>query len=90
MDYSKDPTIWRDASPVFRVSKASAPFLIVHGTHDDQVPIAQSQELLERLKQAGVPAALVTVDDGRTFHTPQARMRLALETVVFFNLNLAR
>ena len=84
-DYSKDPAIWRDASPVFHVSKASAPFLIVHGTRDDQVPVAQSQELLERLKQAGVPAALVAVDDGHTFHTPEARMRLALETVGFFN-----
>jgi acetyl esterase/lipase len=92
VDYSKNPAIWRDASPVSHISKTSAPFLIVHGTRDDQVPIAQSQELLDRLKQAGVPAGLVTVDDGHTFHTPEARMRLALETVGFFNryLNPAR
>ena len=80
--------IWRDASPVFHVSKASAPFLIVHGTQDDQVPIAQSEELLDRLRQAGVPAALVKVDDGHTFRTPEARMRLAMETVAFFNRQL--
>lgn len=75
--------IWRDASPVFHVSKRSAPFLIVHGTLDDNVPIAQSAELLERLRQAGVPAALVKVDDRHTFKTPEARMRLAMETVAF-------
>jgi dipeptidyl aminopeptidase/acylaminoacyl peptidase len=62
----------------------------VHGTRDDQVPIAQSQELLERLQQAGVPAALVKVDDGHTFHTPEARMRLAIETVAFFNRYLVQ
>ena len=72
VEYSKDPAIWREASPVFEVSKVSAPFLIVHGSRDDQVPLAQSQELLERLQQAGVPAALVTVDDGHTFHAPDA------------------
>jgi acetyl esterase/lipase len=83
--YSKNPSIWRDASPVFHISKASAPFLIVHGARDDQVPIAQSQELVERLKQADVSAFLVTVDDGHTFHTPEARIRLAMETVGFFN-----
>lgn len=89
-DYSKNPAIWRDASPVFHVSKSSAPFLIVHGTRDDQVPIAQSQELLERLQQAGVPAALVKVDDGHTFRTPEARIRLAIETVAFFNRYLVQ
>jgi hypothetical protein len=27
----------------------------------------------------------VTLDDGHTFHTPEARIRLAMETVGFFN-----
>jgi acetyl esterase/lipase len=89
-DYSKNPALWRDASPVFRVSKASAPFLIVHGTLDNQVPIAQSEELLDRLRQAGVPAALMKLDDGHTFTTPEARMRLAMETVAFFKRYLVR
>jgi acetyl esterase/lipase len=86
--YDKDPGPWRDASPLFHVSKASAPFLIVHGARDDQVPMAQSEELLERLRQVGVPAALVKLDDGHTFKTSEARMRLAMETVAFFNRQL--
>lgn len=84
-DYSKNPALWREASPVFQVSKSTSPFLIVHGTRDSDVPIAQSQELLERLQQAGVPASLVKVEDGHTFQTPEARRRLAVETVAFFN-----
>jgi acetyl esterase/lipase len=84
-DYAKDPEAWRDASPAFHASKSDAPFLIVHGTRDQNVPIAQSEELSERLQQAGVPVTLIKVDDAHTFKTPQARMRLALATLEFFN-----
>lgn len=72
-EYSKRPEIWRDASPLSHVSRTNAPFLIliVHGTRDSNVPIAQSEALSERLRQAGVPVALVKVDDGHTFQTPR-------------------
>jgi acetyl esterase/lipase len=83
-DYAHDTQIWRDASPVFHVSKKAAPFLIVHGTHDESVPLEQSQELADKLKQAGVPVKFVQVDDAHTFQTPEARKRLALETQAFF------
>jgi dipeptidyl aminopeptidase/acylaminoacyl peptidase len=46
--------------------------------------MAQSQELADKLKQAGVPVKFVTVDDVHTFRTPEARKRLALETLIFF------
>lgn len=84
-DYSKDPKAWRDASPVFHVAKGDAPFLIFHGTRDENVPIAQSEELADRLKQAGVGETLIKVDDVHTFQTREARVRLALATLQFFN-----
>src|SRR5579863_3314975 len=62
-EYSKQPEVWRDASPAFHVSKGDAPFLIVHGTKDESVPIAQAQELFEKLKAAGVPADFIKMDD---------------------------
>lgn len=83
-DYAAHVKVWQDASPVFHVSKNDSPFLIVHGTKDQQVPIAQSQELADKLKQAGVPVKLVTVDDVHTFRTPEARKRLAFEALNFF------
>lgn len=76
---------WRDASPVFHVAKGDAPFLIFHGTRDENVPIAQSEELADRLKQAGVGETLIKVDDVHTFQTREARVRLALATLQFFN-----
>jgi len=84
-DYSKHPEVWREASPVFHVSKDDAPFLIVHGTHDENVPISQPQELFEKLQTAGVPVSFVKVDDGHTFQTPEAKRQLAVETLAFFN-----
>jgi dipeptidyl aminopeptidase/acylaminoacyl peptidase len=53
--YAHAAKTWQDASPAFHVSKDDSPFLIVHGTQDPDVPIAQAQELADKLKQAGVP-----------------------------------
>lgn len=83
-DYARHAKTWQDASPAFHVSKNVSPFLIVHGSKDADVPIAQSQELADKLKQAGVPVKFVTVEDVHTFTTPEARKRLALETLAFF------
>jgi acetyl esterase/lipase len=84
-DYVHHPAVWQDASPVFHVSRNSSPFLIVHGTHDEYVPITQAQELADKLKQAGVPVKFVKIDDVHTFQTPEARRLLAVETQAFFN-----
>ncbi len=86
--YDKIPEVWRSASPVYNVAKSNAPFLIVHGTQDENVPIAQAQELYEKLELAGVPVNFVKVDAGHTFTTPEARHRLAAETHSFFNAYL--
>jgi len=88
-DYAKRPEVWRDASPADHVSKQDAPFLIVHGTQDDNVPIAQAQELFGKLQAAGVPVAFIKVDDAHTFRTPEARRQLAMETLAFFHRNLS-
>lgn len=87
---SQNPQAWRDASPVFHVSKKDAPFLIFHGTKDDDVPIAQAQELYDKLKAVGVHVSFVKVDDVHTFRTPEARMQLAIETREFFSRYLVR
>jgi acetyl esterase/lipase len=84
-DYAKYPEVWKDASPAFHVAKDNAPFLILHGTRDRMVPIAQAQELYDKLKAAGVQASFIKVDDAHTFQSPENRHRLAAETMEFFN-----
>jgi acetyl esterase/lipase len=82
--YAEHPQVWQDASPAFHVAKKVAPFLVVHGLKDSDVPIAQAQELVDKLKQAGAHVKFVTVDDVHTFQTPEAKKQLALETRDFF------
>jgi len=84
-DYATHPEVWREASPAFHVSKEAAPFLIVHGTRDQNVPVSQAQELFEKLQAAGVPVSFIKIDGGHTFQTPEARRQLAFETLEFFN-----
>ncbi|MEI7482770.1 MAG: alpha/beta hydrolase [Elusimicrobiota bacterium] len=46
------------ASPTNYVSKNDAPFFIIHGEKDDQIPIKQSDEFYSLLKNAGVPVKI--------------------------------
>jgi acetyl esterase/lipase len=52
------------ASPVTYVTKDDAPILIVHGTEDFLVPIAQGEALYEAVKKAGVEATFIKMDGG--------------------------
>jgi acetyl esterase/lipase len=89
VDYATKPDVWRDASPVFHVSKTSSAFLVVHGTRDESVPIAQAQELVDKLQAAGVPVKFVKLDDGHMITTTASRQRLAIETLEFLRQYLA-
>lgn len=59
---TEKPEKARAASPVFYVSKDDVPMLLLHGTKDRLVPYAQSVQLHEALKKAGVASELHTVE----------------------------
>jgi len=62
----------KDASPVSYVTQDDPPFLIMHGTSDDAIPVAQSEELFNALKKAGVPAELkILKGQGHSLDTPE-------------------
>jgi alpha-L-fucosidase 2 len=54
----------REAGPIFAVKSGMPPFLILHGTKDDQVSFEQSTSFLETMRKAGVPCELITVEGG--------------------------
>jgi alpha-L-fucosidase 2 len=54
----------REASPLLQVKAGLPPFLLIHGTADNVVPIDQSIKMEARLRAAGVPCELLTVKDG--------------------------
>ena len=49
----------RLASPIVHASVDAPPMLVVHGTQDDLVPVAQGRSLVARLREAGADARLL-------------------------------
>lgn len=49
-DPVEDPDRFRAGSPIDHVAPDSPPFLVVHGTHDSLVPLAESQQFVEALR----------------------------------------
>ena len=62
--YPDDQKIYRDASPIVRVTASSPPTLLLHGDADDTVPYAQSVAMEAALRAVNVPVKLVTVGGG--------------------------
>ncbi|HEY2786539.1 MAG TPA: alpha/beta hydrolase [Fimbriiglobus sp.] len=63
-DPERVKAINRAISPVYLVSKDSAPTLLIHGDKDDLVPLQQSELMIAKLKEAGVPCKLVIKKGG--------------------------
>jgi acetyl esterase/lipase len=69
------------ASPSTYMDKSMPPTLILHGTADTTVPIAQSEELEKKLKELGVPYEFVKVPQGHhsfDLHPQQMDLRPAV------------
>ena len=52
--------IVRKISPIYHVTADDPPTLIIHGDADNLVPIQQSESIMSKFKEAGVPAKLIT------------------------------
>lgn len=55
----EDPERALLASPAVHASAGDPPFLLIHGTADDVVPVRQSRSMRDTLRAAGVPATLI-------------------------------
>jgi acetyl esterase/lipase len=58
-DKAKLREITKKVSPITHVTAESAPTLLIHGDEDKLVPLQQSEIMLAKLKQAGVPVELI-------------------------------
>lgn len=57
------PAVATLASPIAHASAAAPPFLLVHGTQDDLVPVAHARRMRDGLRGVGVPATLLELRD---------------------------
>ncbi len=58
-DEKRQRAIMRDISPAHHVDARDAPALLIHGDKDKLVPLQQSELILAKYKEAGVPAELI-------------------------------
>ena len=53
-----------EASPITHVLKSAPPFLLIHGDKDEAVPYAESTNLQDALRSAGVRCDLIRIPNG--------------------------
>lgn len=46
----RQPEVFRSASPIHRVHSEAPPFLVIHGSADSVIPVAQARSFVERLR----------------------------------------
>lgn len=51
--YDDKPDEYHAVSPVDHVTQGAPPFLVIHGTHDSLVPIAEAEVFVDALERAG-------------------------------------
>jgi dienelactone hydrolase len=72
-----DRELLEELSPLRRVDKLTAPLLVVHGAHDTNVPVAESEQIVDALREAGrVVRFLLFDDDGHGLEKRENRTAL--------------
>ncbi len=59
VDLETREKICKEISPIYHVTKDDAPTIIIHGDSDKLVPLQQSEIIVEKYKEAGVPIELI-------------------------------
>ena len=60
-----DRELLEELSPLRRIDRLTAPLLVVHGAHDTNVPVGESEQIVDALLEAGRPVRyLLFQDDG--------------------------
>ena len=81
-----DPGIYSRTSPITNINRAKTPTLIQHGELDKRVPIANAYELLQGLRDKGIPAELVVYKGfGHGINKPRERLAATLHNWNWFN-----
>lgn len=72
----RSPALVQSASPGLLLTPDDAPLFIVHGDEDDVVPPAQSTEMFNKLKAAGMPAdCVIEKGEGHALSSADAMRR---------------
>jgi dipeptidyl aminopeptidase/acylaminoacyl peptidase len=84
-DPETEAELLRDLSPIHRVDRVTAPTLVLHGANDTNVPVVEAEQVVESLKNRGVPVEYVLFpDEGHGFRKTGNRIRATAAMVEWF------
>lgn len=74
-DPEKDADFLWSRSPLSRVDDIKIPLLIGHGANDPRVKLSETEQIVEAMKDKGIPHELIVFEDeGHGFAKPENRM----------------
>lgn len=77
-----DRELLQELSPIHRISDLKAPLLVVHGAHDTNVPVTESEQIVAAVRaQGGVARFLLFDDEGHEIVKQENRAALAAAMV---------
>jgi dipeptidyl aminopeptidase/acylaminoacyl peptidase len=84
-DPERDAALFARISPIHQMDRVNAPVLIAHGTGDPRVPIGESEQFVQALRERQKPVTYLTFDyAGHGFIRPDDRRRVYRAVADFF------
>jgi dipeptidyl aminopeptidase/acylaminoacyl peptidase len=88
-DPIKDAPLLREVSPLFHAERIKAPLLVAQGANDPRVKKAESDRIVQALKQRGIQVEyLVKDNEGHGFHNEENRFDFYRAMERFFGVCL--
>jgi dipeptidyl aminopeptidase/acylaminoacyl peptidase len=76
----------RELSPIHAVDRVKAPTIVLHGANDTNVPVVEAEQVVDSLKQRGVPVEYVLFpDEGHGWRKTANRIRSTVAIVRWFD-----
>lgn len=72
-------------SPIHKIDRVAAPTLVLHGANDTNVPVYEAEQVVEKLRERGVPVEYILFpDEGHGFRKEENRIATAVAIVNWF------
>jgi dipeptidyl aminopeptidase/acylaminoacyl peptidase len=88
-DPATQPQMLYDLSPIHKVDRVKTPLIVLHGANDTNVPVVEAEQVVNSLKQRGIPVEYILFpDEGHGWRKTPNRIRSTISIVKFFKERL--
>jgi dipeptidyl aminopeptidase/acylaminoacyl peptidase len=88
-DPDADAELLRELSPIHKIDRVRAATLVLHGANDTNVPVVEADQVVETLRERGVPVHYVLFpDEGHGFTKTANRITAAVAITRWFATHL--